>query len=256
VLRWALLLACAVFEYDWGPVRMESRRWEFDTTHMRKNDIANPECGQGSVDSTAPNAPNAPAPPADPAASVMVGPELTCLESDPDQWFEFPSGHMIDMVVRETVGKDTVQESVKPGVALSLRSDGAILKTVGYIHAGTQIVIPLDTIDGEQIHQTGIVVSCEMVSVREHRAEIRFSIKLNPEHYIVCWGVKMGDDGPDQTQVSASVFKVSDRMSESIDVDSERLVELGESLIAAAGSGAPKYELVTIANMIISELQS
>ena len=223
---------------------MESRLRKFDTTHMRKDNIANTECRQDSFD------------PVDSSVPACAAPEVACLESESDHWFEFPSDHMIDMVVRESVGKDTVQESVKPGVAVSLRADGAILKTVGYIHTGTQIEIPLDTIDGEQINQTGIVVSCEMVSVREHRAEIRFSIKLNPEHYIVCWGVKMGDDGPDHSQVSASVFTVSERMSESVDVDSDRLIELGESLAAAARSNAPKYEIVNIANMIISELQS
>lgn len=85
---------------------------------------------------------------------------------------------------------------MRPGVAQWLNAHVLIVHTIAFILPGTEVQFPLDSIDGERIFQTGVVNSCEMVSARVHQTEIHFEFPLDPEHFVICWGVAVGDDGP------------------------------------------------------------
>ena len=100
------------------------------------------------------------------------------------------------MSVRHVAECGFVKEVNKPAIARFMKADGAIVNTTGYVHPGTAVKVPLETIDGEQMFQSGYVASCVMISARVHRVEIRFRMPLIPEYFMVCWGVSVGDEGP------------------------------------------------------------
>jgi uncharacterized lipoprotein YbaY len=65
----------------------------------------------------------------------------------------------------------------------------------GSLPPGARVAVPLQTIEGRSEPQPGVVESSVRVRGGEHRVHIRFTNRINPARFAVCWGVSIGDDG-------------------------------------------------------------
>lgn len=110
-----------------------------------------------------------------------------------DRWWAFPRGTHADAVIAG--GRDVPERRIHVDVWY-LGARGVVVSTPAYVHEGTIISVPLDTVDGERIMQQGVVADCSMRSARSHRTLIVFADLVDPEEYLVCWwGVPVNDEG-------------------------------------------------------------
>lgn len=76
-----------------------------------------------------------------------------------------------------------------------IRAERVMVIAPGSLPSGTRASVPLQTIEGRNEPQPGIVESSVRVRAGEHRVHIRFATRINPARFAVCWGVTIGDDG-------------------------------------------------------------
>ena len=177
--------------------------------------------------------------------------------SELGRWYPFPEGYTIEIEIRDKTGAGS--KCVRSGIAQMLNEHEMIVHTPGYIAPGTQVQFPLDTVDGEQIYQTGTIDSCAMVSVRSHRTVIRFGFQLMPEHFMICWGVAMGDEGPSskpdqspETAPAPSARPATDDASALTRSQVCMLSQLVKQLNTAVSGDADPEQICSIARQIIS----
>lgn len=142
---------------------------------------------------------------------------------------------------------------MRPGIAQWLNANVMIVHTIAFMLPGTEVQFPLDSVDGERIFQTGVINSCEMISARVHQTEIHFEIPLDPEHFVICWGVAVSDDGPlgppPDCQVGAHGLPVPQGEVQAAKVR-ERAIKLADKLARVMRTDASGHEIRVILQQI------